>query len=1250
MSSRVRKSSRLQNQEDQTRYREASSDSEALEFESGESDEEYVVSSNKRGKRPIGRSKTIKKQRVQSRVSRIPVSLRDLGDDFEENGLYKALSKPEISVYDLALEWVEEFGQNEEEGKNDAFTSLFNLLLRCCGCVSLAASHDLVNLDSASETIAEISMMFEKQKFHEYPFISNNKNLKFFKKNVIEFFDKLIDISHEKGILYKDPNAIKDDADADDNEEVSLASSFMIQALTWLSSLSSCNIRPFRYVSTVIVLNIHSKLCDLILNVTSSLEKQQRQLSNTKSSSKSKKNKKAHEKKVEVITNSIQLYHNQKETILEYFTDIVDTVFIHRYRDVDPLIRSECLKCLGYWMITYPDHFFQSSFLRYFGWLLSDPSEQVRSEVTKVLLKLYKNSNQNDQNMGISFRQFTERFKKQLINMIKKDKDFNVKFNLANVLCELLRAGFLDESDIYDVALNIFYIIENGSGSGITNDNKMKQELARFIYIANCEKVNNQLEKYTIFMDNYDSPQFGDEPGKLTLKDCFQVQNLIHILKTSSSTYSDHKPKNNNIIDNFPKSQDFPISIAFKTLYGLPSYTGSWEFLARYLLYDLSSITFLPKDENFGEDNIEVSELKSLLELKADDRIHLFELLYGAVSAIFDKKIGKKTGRDETDDIPSNTITKLVNYLPSLSKIMCQSTEQFHIFLKLWNLLVDIPSHDGNLYAEFNNLGQSAVFNDIMDKIIDFYRNFEINDYHDSPLLKSFDDFFDKLLMDYNNITSASHELSMSNNDPISHVLKNTSSGFSVNSETRLLIQNLLQELVAEARDAFNSSSTAGSMEDDDIEDDDLEDQKIVCNSLIEVAKPLLKLNKLGNFIDINEYVSQIGSSSGISVIGLISIKLLNKINLQPLYQLWPNNFLKIIDKFIQAFRVVIDTTIISNCWNLDTLIQSSVNEKQSTQSSFDIEILFDDVSTIMNQLDKLVMSLDAATSDINENLLSYSESLSSCSTKIVSKFCELKTLFSAKLIDLMVSLKVFYVKFKDENNFKGFNEFFTDNEGVGKYICKAIPESLQTAFLNVFLQKEARLAALINVQLDRSDNEDVNFDDLDFTEEDFEVGEKMLEKSEFDDESSDEEDNSERSRELAIQEKIKELKIKQKRQLQVWKAEKDLCVYSIKIFSLVNSGMVDSTVVNRLKLNSEKIGGLYYNIVQQNEKSMKEANAEPIGSINAASENDHSGINLSMAVEKDKSPATNPTELSVTPDEFDEVSQLKQGDIETDV
>ncbi|KAK7687549.1 hypothetical protein QCA50_009434 [Cerrena zonata] len=138
MSSRVRKSSRLQNREDQTRYREASSDSEALEFESGESDEEYVVSNNKRGKRPIGRSKTNKKQRVQSRVSRIPASLRDLGDDFEENGLYKALSKPEISVYDLALEWVEEFGQDEEEGKNDAFTksiqSHVEMLWMCIAC------------------------------------------------------------------------------------------------------------------------------------------------------------------------------------------------------------------------------------------------------------------------------------------------------------------------------------------------------------------------------------------------------------------------------------------------------------------------------------------------------------------------------------------------------------------------------------------------------------------------------------------------------------------------------------------------------------------------------------------------------------------------------------------------------------------------------------------------------------------------------------------------------------------------------------------------------------------------------------------------------------------------------------------------------------------------------------------------------------------------------------------------------------
>jgi hypothetical protein len=48
------------------------------------------------------------------------------------------------------------------------------------------------------------------------------------------------------------------------------------------------------------------------------------------------------------------------------------SVFVHRYRDVEAVIRTECIRELGLWIIKYPDRFLDDIYLRYLGWQLSD--------------------------------------------------------------------------------------------------------------------------------------------------------------------------------------------------------------------------------------------------------------------------------------------------------------------------------------------------------------------------------------------------------------------------------------------------------------------------------------------------------------------------------------------------------------------------------------------------------------------------------------------------------------------------------------------------------------------------------------------------------------------------------------------------------------------------------------------------------------------------------------------------------------
>ena len=47
-------------------------------------------------------------------------------------------------------------------------------------------------------------------------------------------------------------------------------------------------------------------------------------------------------------------------------------MFVHRFRDVDHRIRTECVHELGLWMQKLPQVYFDGAHLRYMGWALSD--------------------------------------------------------------------------------------------------------------------------------------------------------------------------------------------------------------------------------------------------------------------------------------------------------------------------------------------------------------------------------------------------------------------------------------------------------------------------------------------------------------------------------------------------------------------------------------------------------------------------------------------------------------------------------------------------------------------------------------------------------------------------------------------------------------------------------------------------------------------------------------------------------------
>lgn len=130
---------------------------------------------------------------------------------------------------------------------------------------------------------------------------------------------------------------------------------------------------------------------------------------------------------------------------------MIPSVFVHRYRDLDPNIRAECVRAIGLWFRKYPGHFLDASYLRYVGWVLSDSHTLVRVEAVKALAGVY---DQADYIASLSH--FTERFKPRLLEMATSDTELSVRVAVIQVLGSLDSHSLLEEEEREKLCLLVF--------------------------------------------------------------------------------------------------------------------------------------------------------------------------------------------------------------------------------------------------------------------------------------------------------------------------------------------------------------------------------------------------------------------------------------------------------------------------------------------------------------------------------------------------------------------------------------------------------------------------------------------------------------------------------------------------------------------------------------------------------------------------------------------------------------------------
>lgn len=525
---------------------------------------------------------------------------------------------------DVAADWIAHWGRNQTE----AMCALINFVIKCTGCDIQVTTHDIDDPDNVVSKLSDMQDEYQAQKPAEYPLVSKVKSNASFRQTMVNFIKTLIMACHAQGLLYSD-------------------SSIMENLEIWVSTMSSASIRPFRHTATVTALTVGNTLCNVAADTAESIAKISRQKEGEQ------KKKRVNEARVKDLQKSITELDRKLTQIKESLQTTFDTVFVHRYRDVDPKIRQECVTALGTWISTFPDVFFEGLYLRYLGWVLSDPSAPTRAEVVKQLLKLYKNKD----NVA-RLRTFTDRFRPRIIEMAMQDADLNIRISTIELL-ELVRETELLEPDDIDNIGRLIYDLEPRIRKAVAG---FFAENINDLYETTLDEFGGKEGLAEILGEEVEDEHDRPRPGWLKLK------SMVECLQSYDIEEGSAEPRRHGADQDTARS-DTRLSLAAQNIHEVLPEARDWEALAGYLLHDFSQAgqTLEAPDAAF----------KERCKLNENEQACLLEIIDVAVKWQFqeasegevDKKSRKNAKqKDESRKAQETMAVRLAQMIPRLLK------------------------------------------------------------------------------------------------------------------------------------------------------------------------------------------------------------------------------------------------------------------------------------------------------------------------------------------------------------------------------------------------------------------------------------------------------------------------------------------------------------------------------------------------------------------------------------------------------
>ena len=480
--------------------------------------------------------------------------------------------------------------------------------------------------------------------------ISKAKTAKSFRDLLIGFFQTLVEVLHESELLYKEKD-------------------LMENLHAWLASMSSSTLRPFRHTATTISLAVMSGLVQVAHTLDSRITNIEQQLHASKRS-------KAKAKSFEIGLNLNEAAEFRKactDTIQSFF----ETVFVHRYRDYDPRIRTECVEALGNWIWDLPTVFMEPSYLRYLGWMLSDTHAATRQEVLRQLARIFR---RDAEQLG----HFIDRFRPRLVEIATRDAEVSVRVGAISVIDTLRAAALLEPREIDSIGELIF-----------DTEVRIRKAVVGF-FVACVEDVyEGKVEELggADVLDEFDGVE--EDDFQSPRKDWVNVKCLAETLATYDSQIEERQQHTgvaglDVAVDLLGAvSPETRISLASQVLYEKVDEIKQWQILSGYLLYDHTTST---KSKSRSKNTSPEAAFKKAVAPSSEEEAILLKVLASAVktslalTAELDK--GKRRGqRMEAPEAQEEIATELASIIPQLLSKFGAEPETVTTVLRLEHFL-----------------------------------------------------------------------------------------------------------------------------------------------------------------------------------------------------------------------------------------------------------------------------------------------------------------------------------------------------------------------------------------------------------------------------------------------------------------------------------------------------------------------------------------------------------------------------------